>query len=376
MSYYTKNNLDKSKLKPGELFEALFLNKAPQYIRVQNGSHLWLKEARPNFVRPYLTITNKSTSTPSSTPVNYETFLEQKRLENDPNSYRPDPEYIRRLSADLAHEFKYQNQLRFNEKIRQGWVKIKQINEDEVAVYRVPNAKGFVGRTTASNFGFASNSVKSRLTARNRLVEIIKANTDFCYFFTGTFDPKRWDRTNFRELHSSLTRWLRRRGIKYILIPEPHKDGSIHFHGFFNETIEPYLAKFDLTQKLPKRITDGIKEDREIMNCPEYAKMFGWVSIERIRNLEACAVYVSKYVSKSFDNQGSRYTYHRYFCSKGLKHPEFILKSYKDYSDYSVSLSEYIPKAVFRRATAGSPPLYDRAVAPSITASRLRRQIE
>ena len=312
---------------------------------------------------PYLTITNKSTSTPTTTSVKVETFLAQNRPPKRPYSYQIDPEYVKELSKALAFDFKYNTTAEFNEKVRRGWVKIKRINENEVAVYRVPNSKGFSGRPTASNEGIASNSTKSRFTARNRLVETIKANTDFCYFFTGTFDPKRWDRTNFRELHSSLTRWLRRRGIKYILIPEPHKDGSIHFHGFFNETIESYLAQFDLKQRLPKRITDGIKEDREIMNCPDYAKMFGWVSIERIRNLEACAVYVSKYVSKSFDNENSRFSYHRYFCSKGLKHPEFILKSNKSYSDYTQTFSAYIPKVVFKRATAGSPPSLDRAVA-------------
>lgn len=314
---------------------------------------------------PYLTITNKSTSNPASTSVI-----------STPKNYVKDPAYILQLSKSLAFDFQNSSTAQFNERVRRGWVKIKRINDNEVAVYRVPNSHGFSGRPTASNVGIASNSTKSRFTARNRLIETIKANTDFCYFFTGTFDPKRWDRTNFRELHSSLTRWLRRRGIKYILIPEPHKDGSIHFHGFFNESIEPFLANFDLKHRLPKRITDALKEDREIMNCPEYAKMFGWVSIERIRNLEACAVYVSKYVSKSFDNEYARFSYHRYFCSKGLKHPEFILKTNKSYSDYQQKFSEYIPKVVFKRAAVGSPAPLDQAAAPLLTASRQRRQIE
>lgn len=321
---------------------------------------------------PYLTITNKSTSTPHSTPV----IPIQKQFSKTTDAYLRDPAYIRELSKSLAFDFTNTPSIQFNERIRRGWIKIKRINENEVAVYRVPNSIGFSGRFSASNEGIASNSTKSRFTARNRLIETIKANTDFCFFFTGTFDPKRWDRTNFRELHSSLTRWLRRRGIKYILIPEPHKDGSIHFHGFFNETIEPYLAQFDLNQRLPKRITDGIKEDREIMNCPDYAKMFGWVSIERIRNLEACAVYVSKYVSKSFDNEKSRFSYHRYFCSKGLKHPEFILKTNKSYSNYHQFFSEYIPKVVFKRAAAGvaDPPTERPTLI--LTTSRQRRQIE
>lgn len=273
----------------------------------------------------YLTITNKV----NSTSVEIESFKVQK-------------------------DFLNTNSRIFNFYILDNIYKIKKINDNEFSVYRVPNKHGNLDLKRFSNTGLASNSVNSRFSARNRLINIIKANTDFCYFFTGTFDPKKWNRKNFKELHSSLTHWLRRRGIKYILIPEPHKDGSIHFHGFFNETIKPYLAEFDINSNLPKRIKDGIKEDREIMNCPEYAKMFGWVSIERIRNLEACAVYVSKYVSKTFEQEESRFSYHRYFCSQGLNRPEFVLKTEKDYSMFSARLSSVIPKVSFKRRTCVS----------------------
>lgn len=212
-----------------------------------------------------------------------------------------------------------------NFECRKGWLKMRVINDNEFCIFKNPNPRGnplcACGLNKNGSETIISNSENARFQARNRLIEIIKANPDFNYFFTGTFDPRKWNRKNFRELLKSLTRWLRRRKIKYILIPEPHKDGSIHFHGFFNASIEPFLEKFDLKQKLPKRITDGIKDGREIYNCPAYADMFGWVSIEKVRNLEASAVYVSKYVSKSFDNDEARFSYHRYFCSIGLKRP-------------------------------------------------------
>lgn len=238
---------------------------------------------------------------------------------------------------------------RFKKKI----YRMRVINENEFHIYENPNPSGnslcSLGLNKKNGDVLVSNSDNARFSARNRLIEIIKANTDFNYFFTGTFNPKKWDRKNFSELHSSLTRWLRRRGIKYILIPEPHKDGSIHFHGFFNETIEPYLSEFDLSKNLPARITDGIKEGRKILNCPEYAKMFGWVSIEKIRSLEACAVYVSKYVSKSFDNDEARFTYHRYFCSTGLKRPFFDIPNEKYLEINPERFSSKIVKATYKR---------------------------
>ena len=231
-------------------------------------------------------------------------------------------------SKTLADEIKVRtilDQEGLNFECRKGWLKMRVINDNEFCIFKNPNPRGnplcACGLNKNGAETIVSNSENARFQARNRLIEIIKANSDFNYFFTGTFDPRKWNRKNFRELLKSLTRWLRRRKIKYILIPEPHKDGSIHFHGFFNASIEPFLEKFDLKQKLPKRITDGIKDGREIYNCPAYADMFGWVSIEKVRNLEASAVYVSKYVSKSFDNDEARFSYHRYFCSIGLKRP-------------------------------------------------------
>lgn len=242
--------------------------------------------------------------------------------------------------------------LRFD--CRKGWLKMRVINEDEFCIFENPNPKGnplcSVGLNKKNGDVLVSNSENARFQARNRLIEIIKANTDFNYFFTGTFNPKKWNRKNFTVLQSSLTRWLRRRGIKYILIPEPHKDGNIHFHGFFNASIEPYLSEFDLSQKLPARITDGIKDGRKIYNCPDYAKMFGWVSIEKIRSLEACAVYVSKYVSKSFDNDEARFSYHRYFCSTGLKRPYNDIPTEKNTDGFiPVRFSSKIVKATYKR---------------------------
>lgn len=241
-----------------------------------------------------------------------------------------------------------------HEECRRGFLKMKIINDYEFSIFENPNPRGNplcrLGLNKHNGEVLISNSENARFAARNRLIEIIKANTDFDYFFTGTFNPKKWNRKNFSELKGSFTRWLRRRGIKYILIPEPHKDGSIHFHGFFNKTIEPYLAEFDLSQKLPKRITDGIKDGRKIYNCPDYAKMFGWVSIEKIRSLEACAVYVSKYVSKSFDNDEARFSYHRYFCSIGLKRPFNDVPTLENTEGFEpVRFSSKIVKATYKK---------------------------
>lgn len=229
------------------------------------------------------------------------------------------------------------------------------ISENEFKVYENPNPRGnrlcSFGLNKLQGFQNFSNSENARFSSRNRLVELIKANPDFCYFFTGTFDPKKWNSKNFQEIYKPLRRFLQNKGIKYILVAELHQSGAIHFHGVFNETVEPYLENFDLSKKLPKRIRDGIlKEDRNLLNFPSYAKRFGWVSIEKIRNLDAVACYVSKYITKSFEDEKNRISYRRFFASKNLSRPFNDIPKEKDVLDFEpIRLSKKIPMVTFKR---------------------------
>ena len=229
------------------------------------------------------------------------------------------------------------------------------ISENEFKVYENPNPRGnrlcSFGLNKLQGFQNFSNSENARFSSRNRLVELIKANPDFCYFFTGTFDPKKWNSKNFQEIYKPLRRFLQNKGIKYILVAELHQSGAIHFHGVFNETVEPYLENFDLSKKLPKRIRDGIlKEDRKLFNFPSYAKRFGWVSIEKIRNLDAVACYVSKYITKSFEDEKNRISYRRFFASKNLSRPFNDIPKEKDVLDFEpIRLSKKIPMVTFKR---------------------------
>ena len=229
------------------------------------------------------------------------------------------------------------------------------ISENEFKVYENPNPRGnrlcSFGLNKLQGFQNFSNSENARFSSRNRLVELIKANPDFCYFFTGTFDPKKWNSKNFQEIYKPLRRFLQNKGIKYILVAELHQSGAIHFHGVFNETVEPFLENFDLSKKLPKRIRDGIlKEDRKLFNFPSYAKRFGWVSIEKIRNLDAVACYVSKYITKSFEDEKNRISYRRFFASKNLSRPFNDIPKEKDVLDFEpIRLSKKIPMVTFKR---------------------------
>ena len=281
---------------------------------------------------------------------NLELILENKSKSED---------YIFQKSLKLLSDYNFDAIFPNSDDVKlnyQNKFRIKRvISENEFKVYENPNPRGnrlcSFGLNKLQGFQNFSNSENARFSSRNRLVELIKANPDFCYFFTGTFDPKKWNSKNFQEIYKPLRRFLQNKGIKYILVAELHQSGALHFHGVFNETVEPFLENFDLSKKLPKRIRDGIlKEDRKLFNFPSYAKRFGWVSIEKIRNLDAVACYVSKYITKSFEDEKNRISYRRFFASKNLSRPFNDIPKEKDVLDFEpIRLSKKIPMVTFKR---------------------------
>lgn len=300
---------------------------------------------------------------------NKDEFLDSVRLNVEMNTFKE--------SVSLDQELRVMTLLdpdAVNYQINKRWLVKRRVNDDDFRVYRSPNPRG----NSLCQFGLNkqdgeivySNSENARFTSKNRLTELILANPDFNYFFTGTLDPKKWNRQDFATFYRSFKRFLHHKHIKYILVPEYHADGkSIHLHGVFNESIEPYLAEFNLSQKLPNFITQGLKDGREIFNFPEYAKRFGYVSIEHIRNLEAVARYITKYVAKSFDDPESRVSYNRYFCSLGLNRPYNDYLQNSDFDDFEpVYFSHKLVKVYYKRKSSATNSRTASAKEPALSA--------
>ena len=83
----------------------------------------------------------------------------------------------------------------------------------------------------------AADLERARRRAAARVRDIALCN-EFAYFVTLTLDAKQIERYDIRPVLARMRVWLdnrvRRRGLKYVLVPEHHKDGAIHFHGFFS----------------------------------------------------------------------------------------------------------------------------------------------
>lgn len=95
--------------------------------------------------------------------------------------------------------------------------------------------------------------------------------TPFRWFVTLTLDRARVDRYDMKEITRHLNHWLdnqvRRRGLSYVLVPERHRDGAIHFHGFFNDALE---AADSGTLSLP-----GLQNPQEAQERPPAGRMAG-----------------------------------------------------------------------------------------------------
>lgn len=83
----------------------------------------------------------------------------------------------------------------------------------------------------------AENEARSMRRARAKVRRLALAN-DFKWFVTLTLDPEKVDRMDGAAVVKKLNVWcsnaVQRQGLRYILVPERHKKGGIHFHGFFN----------------------------------------------------------------------------------------------------------------------------------------------
>ena len=166
--------------------------------------------------------------------------------------------------------------------------------------------------------------------AKSKVMEYALCN-DFEWFCTLTLSPRMYDRGDLDKFKKDLGQFIRderKKGyeIEYLFVPEPHKDGAWHMHGFFKGIPFQYFKQFALQDKIPKKLKDKINNGDEIYNFPKYVERFGWCVFEKIRDRSAAARYMVKYITKGLANitKGK----HLYCPSRGLKTSELVYQGY------------------------------------------------
>lgn len=151
--------------------------------------------------------------------------------------------------------------------------------------------------------------LRSMRRARANLRRMALAN-GFDYFVTLTLAPERIDRYDGEAVTKALGQWcdnmVRRHGLRYILVPERHKDGAFHFHGFMAG--EGLIAA-----------DSGIQWDgRAVYNLPQWT--LGFSTAQRLYGKYSAAVgYCCKYIGKQ---EGQRPLGRWYYSGGALAKPE------------------------------------------------------
>lgn len=125
--------------------------------------------------------------------------------------------------------------------------------------------------------------------ARQYVLHMAMLNT-FSHFITWTLNRKKIDRYDSSEVSKKLKVFLKnavaRYGLKYIILPEFHKDGAIHMHGLISGSMK--------MEDSHHHLLDG----RMIYNMPQWK--YGWTTaIETQGDMKQIARYITKYITKS-----------------------------------------------------------------------------
>ena len=167
--------------------------------------------------------------------------------------------------------------------------------------------------------------------AKNRVFELALCNP-WNIFLTFTLDPRKYDRDDLQKFQKDISQFIRNYNrnhslnIKYLLIPEEHKKGGWHMHGFLMGLPDEYLRLFTLSEKLPKYIREKLKSGQAVYEWEPYRKKFGFCDLEVVKDQFAVSAYVTKYITKDLDRTVRESGAHLYYCSQGLSRSVVIFR--------------------------------------------------
>lgn len=178
----------------------------------------------------------------------------------------------------------------------------------KIIIYREP-IRSPGGRKRAQRRKNAKPTESSLRRTRGLLTDLCLCN-HFELFCTFTFDPKRYNSRKVLFCRQYMNNWLHNMkaryspNLEYLVVPELHKSGAIHFHALF-KNYEGQLKD-----------SRHCKNGRRIYNLPNWH--FGFSTAVKIDNQEAVSRYIRKYITK---DMLTLYDKKRYFCSQGLVRP-------------------------------------------------------
>lgn len=154
---------------------------------------------------------------------------------------------------------------------------------------------------------------------KNKISDLALNNKDrFQYFITLTFDDNLVNSYSHENVQKKLKNWIdtQRRNnpnMYYILVPELHKSGRIHFHGIVGN-----VPNWKLKQAInPNTGKEIIKDGARIYNLTNYK--LGFTTVSKIKDSEKVCNYITKYITKELLNLKNK---KNYWFSRNLEYPK------------------------------------------------------
>lgn len=166
------------------------------------------------------------------------------------------------------------------------------------------------------------NHMRAIRRAKNGLTDSLMCNTDLNAFVTLTVSTNAaHDRCDWNESYKLLRVWLsnnvQRHGLKYIVAPERHKDGAIHYHMICNgEALKIIRA---VSAKTGRNLTRKGKPLYNVKNWKHGFSTMQYIGKSSTEH-EFVAKYVQKYITKDSELIGGRY----FLKSQNLVKPVYL----------------------------------------------------
>lgn len=176
--------------------------------------------------------------------------------------------------------------------------------------------------------------------AKSAITEIAFCN-DWDWFITLTISPEKFDRYNLKLYIKSLSQFIRNISkkydskIQYMLVPELHKDGAWHMHGYINGLPDDVISGFVKGVHPDELVVNGYK------NWIDYENKFGFCSLGKIKDKAAATSYLISYIKKSMESRITELGAHLYYASQKLNRATTVNELYGCYPELDAYIKSH-----------------------------------
>lgn len=160
---------------------------------------------------------------------------------------------------------------------------------------------------------------RSKRRAKSNIKDLVVSNAFEC-FVTLTLNDENIDRKDYKAIIKKLNTWLdnrvRRCGLKYVGVPELHKDGAIHFHLLCNDVLNTIYSGCVIrpTGGKPVKESTATRQGFNLDECHKVYNIEDWklgfsTMYHTYGDVMAVANYVVKYITKNNNKVGGRWYY-------------------------------------------------------------------